>query len=150
MMDLGAGEWQPCRDAESHVGAVPSTTAATVTAVDVVLWTVSGLMGLLAIVCALAALGLPLERVGRIGVEVAEAGMLLVVAADLLAWAAGNAPEETFTHVGYVVAAVALIPILTRRPKVEGETEPEPPSMWVLAIAALAVAVVLWRLGVTG
>lgn len=117
---------------------------------DVVLWTVSGLMGLLAIVCALAALGLPIERVGRIGVEVAEAGMLLVVAADLLAWAAGNAPEETFTHVGYVVAAVALIPILTRRPKVEGEPEPEPPSMWVLAIAALAVAVVLWRLGVTG
>lgn len=116
---------------------------------DVLLWTGTGLMLVLAVVCALAALGLPLERPGRIGVEVAEAAMLLVVAADLLAWAAGNSPSEKVTHVGYVLATVALIPILTRRPRLEGEPEPEPPSLWVLAVAALAVAVVLWRLGVT-
>lgn len=149
MMALGIERWQPCREARSHVGAGPSAPGATVSAVTVVIWAATGLMTALALVCALAALGLPLARVARIGVEAAEALMFLVVAADLLAWAAGNAPEETVTHVGYVVAAVALIPILTRRPKVEGEPEPEPPSLWVLAVAALAVAVVLWRLGVT-
>ena len=42
----------------------------------------------------LAALGLPLERAGRIGTEVAEGLLFLVVAADLLAWAAGDEPEE--------------------------------------------------------
>ena len=127
----------------------PRGPGATVTAVDVVIWVTAGLMVALAVVCALAALGLPLERLGRIGVEIAEGAMFLVVAVDLLAWAVGDAPDDTFTHVGYVVAAVAIIPILTRRPKIEGEPEPEPSSLWVLAIAALAIAVVLWRLVAT-
>ena len=144
-MDLGFSG----RQARSRVRELRFRVASSLTAVDVVIWVATGLMAALAVVCALAALGLPLERASRIGVEVAEALLFLVVAADLLAWAAGNAPAEKVTHVGYVVAAVAVIPILTRRPKIEGETEPEPASLWVLAIAALAVAVVLWRLGVT-
>ena len=144
-MDLGFSG----RQARSRVRELRFPVASSLTAVDVVIWVATGLMAALAVVCALAALGLPLERASRIGVEVAEALLFLVVAADLLAWAAGNAPAEKVTHVGYVVAAVAVIPILTRRPKIEGETEPEPASLWVLAIAALAVAVVLWRLGVT-
>jgi hypothetical protein len=106
-------------------------------------------MAALTVVCALAAVGLPLERAGRIGIEVAEALLFLVVAADLLAWAAGDGPAEPFTHVGYAVAAVAVIPILTRRPHIEGQPEPAPPSLWVLAVAAAAIAVVLWRLGRT-
>ncbi len=123
--------------------------AANLTAVDVVIWTASGLLVALALVCAMAALGLPLERAGRIGVEVAEGLLFLVAGADLLAWAAGKSPEDPLTHVGYVVAAVAVIPILTRRPSTEETPEPVPPSMWVLVIAAATVAVVLWRLAAT-
>ena len=139
-------------DPAAHVrqrwsGRLPAT--ATVTAVDVVIWVATGLMLVLAVVCVLAALGLPLERAGRIGTEVAEALLFLVVGADLLAWAAGNGPDEPVTHVGYAIAAVAVIPLLTRRPKVEDEPAPEPPSMWVLAIAAAAISVILWRLGAT-
>lgn len=119
------------------------------TAVDVVIWAAAGLLGAVALVCALAALGLPLERIGRISVEVAEGLLFLVVGADLLAWAAGAGPEDPLTHVGYAVAAVAVIPILTRRPATEETPEPVPPSMWVLAVAAATVAVVLWRLAAT-
>lgn len=120
-----------------------------VAAVDVVIWAATGLMAALASVCVLAALGLPLERASRIGVEIAEGLLLLVVGADLLAWAAGDGPDDPVTHVGYAVAAVAVLPILTRRPTVEDEPDPAPPSLWVLAVAAVAVAVVLWRLGAT-
>lgn len=126
--------------------------AASLAAVDVVIWAAAGLLAALALGCALAALGLPLERVGRIGIEVVEGLLFLVVGADLLAWAAGASPADPLTHVGYVVAAVAVIPILTRRPvsgAAEEAPEPVPPSMWVLAIAAATVAVVLWRLAAT-
>ena len=122
---------------------------ATLTAVDLVIWSAAGLLGLLAVVCALAAVGLPLERPGRIGIEVAEGLMLLVVGADLLVWAAGDGPDDPVTHVGYAIAAVAVIPVLTRRPTLDPEAPPSPPSMWVLAIAAATVAVVLWRLAAT-
>jgi hypothetical protein len=114
-----------------------------------VIWSAAGLLGLLAVVCALAAVGLPLERPGRIGIEVAEGLMLLVVGADLLAWAAGDGPEDPVTHVGYAIAAVAVIPVLTRRPTLDPEAPPSPPSMWVLCVAAATVAVVLWRLAAT-
>jgi hypothetical protein len=117
--------------------------------VGVVTGTAAGLMAALALVCALGALGLPVERVGRIGVEIAEGLMFVVVGADLLAWAAGSGPDDVLTHVGYAVAAVALLPILTRGPRVDDESDPEPSSLWVLAVAALALAVVLWRLGET-
>ena len=52
-------------------------------------------------------------------------------------------------HVGYCVAAVALIPLVTMRPKGDDEPEPEPTSLWVLAIAVAAVAVVAWRMAAT-
>jgi len=123
--------------------------AASLTAVDMVIWAAAGLLAALSLVCALAALGLPVERVGRIGVEIAEGLLFLVVGADLLAWAAGGSPDDPLTHVGYAVAAVAVIPILTRRPTTDEAQEPVPPSMWVLAIAAATVAVVLWRLAAT-
>ena len=126
--------------------AAPGTT---VTAVDVVIWSATGLVVALAVVCALAALALPLERTARIGVEVAEGLLFLVVAADLLGWAVGDGPDEPFTHVGYAVAAVAVIPLLTRRPSTDDEPASAPPPLWVLAIAALTVAVVVWRLGAT-
>jgi hypothetical protein len=74
---------------------------------------------------------------------------VVVVGADLLVWAAGDGPEDPVTHVGYAIAAVAVIPVLTRRPTVDPEAPPPPPSMWVLAIAAATVAVVLWRLAAT-
>lgn len=116
---------------------------------DVFLWSAAGAMLVIAAICVLAALGRPLEALGRLLIELAEAALFVIVAFDLFAWAAGGGPADPFTHVGYAVAAVALIPILTRKPKVEGQEEGEPPSMWVLAVAALAIAIVLWRLAAT-
>ncbi len=121
---------------------------------DVLLWSAAGVMVVITAICVLAALGRPLEALGRLLIELAEAALFVIVAIDLFAWAAGGGPAEPFTHVGYAVAAVAIIPILTRKPKIKGQADPqpesEPPSMWVLAVAALAIAVVLWRLAATG
>ena len=117
---------------------------------DVVLWVVAAALAAVALVCALAATVAPaLERGARIGVEVAQGLMFLVVGADLLAWAAGGSPSEPTVHVGYCVAAVALIPLVTVRPRGDDEADPEPASLWVLAIAVAAVAVVTWRMAAT-
>ena len=117
---------------------------------DVVLWVVATALAAVALSLVLAATVAPtLERGGRIAVEVAQGLMFLVVGADLLAWAAGGSPREPAVHVGYCVAAVALIPLVTMRPKTDDEAEPEPASLWVLAIAVAAVAVVAWRMAAT-
>jgi hypothetical protein len=118
--------------------------------VDVVLWVAAALLAVLAASCGLAATVAPgLERVARIGVELAQGLMFVLVGADLLAWAAGGSPDEPVVHVGYCVAAIALIPLVTMRPRAEDGSEPEPSSLWVLAIAVTAVAVVVWRMAAT-
>ncbi len=122
----------------------------TLAAVDVVLWIAAAVLAVLAMSCGLAATVAPgLERGVRIGVELAQGLMFVLVGADLLAWAAGGSPEEPVVHVGYCVAAVALIPLVIMRPKGEDGTEPEPSSLWVLVIAVAAVAVVVWRMAAT-
>ena len=122
----------------------------TLAAVDVVLWIAAAVLALLAVSCGLAATVAPgLERGVRIGVELVQALMFVLVGADLLAWAAGGSPEEPVVHVGYCVAALALIPLVAMKPKGEDGAEPEPASLWVLAIAVAAVAVVVWRMAAT-
>jgi hypothetical protein len=134
----------------------------TLAAVDVVLWITAAVLAVLAVSCGLAATVAPgLERAVRIGVELAQGLMLVLVGADLLAWAAGGGPEEPVVHVGYCVAAVALIPLVVMKPKAPDDPddpdgpddqdggEPEPSSLWVLAIAVAAVAVVVWRMAAT-
>ena len=117
---------------------------------DVLLWVVAAALAALAVVCALAATALPgLERTARIGVDLAQAVMFVVVGADLLAWAAGGSPSEPVVHVGYCLAAIALIPLITLRPRSGEGPEAEPTSTWVLAIAVAAVAVVVWRMAAT-
>ncbi len=57
-------------------------------------------------------------------------------------------PESMLTHVGYAVASIGLVPLLTtRRPAPDDpEADVEPASLWVVAVALLAVAVCVVRL----
>lgn len=120
------------------------------------------------ILVAVAAAGVgngALERPARISLLVLEAVAAVVVVASLGTMLGGEEPPSRVTHVGYMIAAVGVIPLLMMRPVppdtegpggsegADGGTAPEvertPPSLWVGALAALVVAVVLWRLAVT-
>ena len=58
---------------------------------------------------------------------------------------AGDRPSSMLTFVGYLLTSVALLPIA-----LQSVSEDESVwSVWVLAIAAVAVSVVGWRLMVT-
>ena len=57
----------------------------------------------------------------------------------------GDRPPSTTTYVGYLMASVALLPIALRAV----EEDESVWSVWVIAIAAVAVSVVGWRLMVT-
>jgi hypothetical protein len=72
---------------------------------------------------------------------VADIGLVLRAESD-------DRPESMLTHVGYAVAAVGLVPLLTSRrpPGDDPEAEVEPASLWVVAVALLAVAVCVVRL----
>lgn len=59
---------------------------------------------------------------------------------------AGERPESMTTYVGYLITSVALLPIAMQAV----DDDESVWSVWVLAIAALAVTVVGWRLMVTG
>lgn len=116
------------------------------------------------ILVAVAAAGVgngALERPARISLLVLEAVAAVVVVASLGTMLGGEEPPSRITHVGYMIAAVGIIPLLMMRPVPPdtegsaGDSEPAPqaertpPSLWVGALAALVVAVVLWRLAVT-
>lgn len=58
---------------------------------------------------------------------------------------AGDRPPSVTTYVGYLMASVALLPIALRAV----EEDESVWSVWVIAIAAVAVSVVGWRLMVT-
>ena len=58
---------------------------------------------------------------------------------------AGDRPPSVTTYVGYLMASVALLPIALRAV----EEDESVWSLWVIAIAAVAVSVVGWRLMVT-
>ncbi len=112
----------------------------------------AGVAVLVAVLAALATRVPTLERPARVGVLVVEALVAFFVVADLgLLLRAGDRPESWVTHAGYAVASVGLIPtVALRRPEVEpgGEAgdEPEPPSLWVVVVTLLAVAVCVLRL----
>ena len=68
----------------------------------------------------------------------------LVLRAD-----AADRPDSMLTHVGYAVASVGLVPMLTTRraaPADDPEAEVEQAPLWVVAVALLAVAVCVVRL----
>lgn len=110
-----------------------------------------GVVVLVAVLAALATRVPAVERPVRAALVPVEALVVLVVVADLglvLRAEAADRPDSMLTHVGYAVAAVGLLPMLAwRHPAAEGADEdPEPVSLWVVAIALLAVAVCVVRL----
>ena len=92
----------------------------------------------------------------RVAVVVAEALVVVFVVADVglvLRADAADRPDSLITHLGYALAAVGLVPALVWRAPTPDEEEheaaPEPVSLWVVAVALLAVAVCVVRLAQT-
>lgn len=119
-------------------------------------WLVAALLLVLALAAAVATRVPGLVRPVRVGVVAAEALVGLVVLVDLglvLRADAAERPDSLLTHVGYAVAAAGLVPLLVwRTPSPddgEPELDPEPASLWVVAVTLLAVAVCVVRLAQT-
>lgn len=116
-------------------------------------WLTAALLLLAAVAAAFATRVPFLERPVRAALVPVEVLVALVVVVDLglvLRAEQADRPASMLTHVGYAVAAVGLLPMLAwRHPEAEdaeAETDPEPVSLWVVAIALLAVAVCVVRL----
>ncbi len=113
-------------------------------------WTLAAGLVVLAAVAVAATRVSSLERPVRIAALVAEGVLLVVAAVDLvlvLSSGAADRPDSMLTHVGYATAAVGLLPLLVRRqPPEDPDAVVEPASLWVVAIALLAVAVCVVRL----
>ncbi len=56
--------------------------------------------------------------------------------------AAGNRPDELGTHVGYLIASVCIVPIALA----QVADDDGPWSLGVIGVAAVAVAVISWRM----
>ena len=114
-------------------------------------WLVAAVL-VLAALLAVAATRVPaLDRPVRHAVTPLVVLVAVLVVADLglvLRAEAADRPESMLTHVGYAVASVGLVPMLVlRRPAAEEpDDEVEPASLWVVAVALLAVAICVVRL----
>lgn len=114
-------------------------------------WLTAGLLLLLAVLAGLATRLTTLERPVRAAIVAAEALVAFVVVADiglLLRADAADRPESMVTHVGYAVAAAGLLPALVWRAPAHAEDDPDvdQASLWVVAVALVAVAVCVVRL----
>jgi hypothetical protein len=103
-------------------------------------------LGIVAVLAAAGAGGLPVERVARIGLLVGQVCVGLVVAADLISLGRGHRPDELVTHLGYAAAAIGITPLLLgQRFAQEGEERRSPPLVLV-ALAAVVMGIVVLRL----
>ena len=68
------------------------------------------------------------------------AGLRAVAGLGVLA--AGERPEQLSTHLGYLVASVCVMPLALR----SVQDDHGPWSLGVIGVAALAVAVIAWRM----
>jgi hypothetical protein len=119
-------------------------------------WLLAGVLVWAAVLAAVATRVPALEQPVRTAVTPLVIVVAVFVVADVglvLRAEPADRPASMLTHVGYAVAAVGLVPLLTtRRPHVgesddaDAEAEPEPVSLWVLAVALLAVAICVVRL----
>ena len=114
-------------------------------------WVAAATLVALAVLAVVSTRVPALDRPVRTAVLVAELALVVLVVADLgrvLAADPADRPDSMLTHVGYAVATVGLVPTLVlRRPDPDDPEGPvEPASMWVVAIALLAVAVCVVRL----
>ncbi len=112
--------------------------------------------GLLACVAVLAVVAVPLVNlrpVAGIAMKTGHAAAVLVVLVDVIGLLRGHEVGSMLTHVGYAVAIVGLpFLLLNTEPDVgeDGEPQPaEPPHPVVVAVTALAMAVLVWRLQIT-
>jgi len=114
-------------------------------------WLVAAVL-VVAALAAILATRLPgLERPVRLAVTPLVVLVAVLVVADLglvLRAEGAGRPDSMLTHVGYAVASVGLVPLLVQRrpPAAEPDAEVEPASLWVVAVALLAVAVCVVRL----
>ena len=103
-------------------------------------------LGLVAVIAAAGAAGLPVERVVRTGILVGQGCVGLLVVADLITLGRGHRPGELVTHLGYAAAAVGITPLLLgQRFTQEGEERRSPPLVLV-ALAAVVMGIVVVRL----
>ncbi len=105
-------------------------------------------LGIVAVVAAAGAGGLPVERVARVGLLVGQVCVGLVVAADLISLGRGHRPDELITHLGYAAAAIGITPLLLgQRFAQEGEEEERrDPPLVLVALAAVVMGIVVLRL----
>jgi hypothetical protein len=117
--------------------------------VIVTAWLVAAVLVAVALVAVVATRVPALERPVRLLVTPLVVLVAVVVVADLglvLRADPADRPDNMLTHLGYAVASVGLVPALVqRRPPADGAEE-EPASLWVVAVALLAVAVCVVRL----
>jgi peptidoglycan/LPS O-acetylase OafA/YrhL len=99
-------------------------------------------LGVTATVAVATGLGAPLHAATRTGYAVGRALGGLCALLDSLSLVRGHRPAELATHVGYVVCAVVLPPVVTGR-------RTSPWSPWLVALACVATAIVLVRMAQT-
>jgi len=116
-------------------------------------WTLAAALVVLAALAAAATRVPSLDRPVRVAALVAEGALLVVTVVDLvlvLRAEPADRPDSMLTHVGYATATVGLLPLLVwRQPPEDPDAVVEPASLWVVAIALLAVAVCVVRLAQT-
>lgn len=124
-------------------------------------YAVAVLLGLIALF-ALIALSKPdLDPFARTAMKIGHAATAVVVALDGIKLLQGHEVGNMVTHVGYMVAAVGLpLVLLNQRGEVDEKGRPvqdedgervigPPPHLGVVAVCAVAMAVLVWRLQVT-
>jgi hypothetical protein len=98
-------------------------------------------LGLVAVLAVMAALGAPLEPAARTGDLVGRVLVGLVVTVDVVSVVRGHRPSDPAVHYAYAGCAVAIPFLMSgRRPD---------PSLWVVALIAVANLVVVLRLAAT-
>lgn len=111
----------------------------------------SGMLGLWAVGCAMRRAGTGVAHLG--GLILLELMLLLRAGLEGGALWSGRQVAEPTVHAAYLVASVALLPLVlgvTRAPSAVGTRAEGPWDSAVTAVACLAVAVVAIRMNSTG
>lgn len=88
----------------------------------------------------------PLEPIARHGMTVAHAASGIVVAGAVIGLLKGHDPDALWITVGYAVAAVGVPALLLNRQPDESGEPAEPPHLYVVAVTAVTVLVLVLRL----
>lgn len=111
-----------------------------------VLMTLLLVIAVLAISAAVSPQLAPLEPIARHGMTVAQFTTGIVVLGAVIGLLQGHDPDELWITVGYAVAALGVpVLLLNQQPNESGEAV-EPPSLYVVAVAAVTVLVLVLRL----